>query len=162
MEGPPDEDLSTGKNNSGLMRLVVQRVRHANVHVQNSLVGSIDKGLLVYVGFSREMTEEKLQYMVRKLLKARLWPSDEKGFDLSVSDVGGDILIVSQFTLHGYLDGNKPNFKQSAAYADARYWYERLIEELRQGGLRVASGQFGGSMLVESCNEGPTTLLLER
>ncbi len=102
------------------MKLVIQRVLEASVEVDSKVVGSIDKGLLVLVGVSKDFDKKKLEWMVHKVLNLRLWASGEKGFDLSVSDIKGKILVVSQFTLHGIVEGNKPNFKNSAGYDDAK------------------------------------------
>jgi D-tyrosyl-tRNA(Tyr) deacylase len=144
------------------MKLIVQRVREASVYEHNSQLGSISKGLLVYAGFSDDMNEEKLEYAVRKLTRLRLWPSQAKGFDLSVREVEGAILLVSQFTLQGVVDGNKPDFKRAASYEKGLYWYERLCDSLRETGIMLETGRFGADMQVYACNDGPVTILLER
>ncbi len=144
------------------MKLVIQRVLEASVEVDSKVVGSIDKGLLVLVGVSKDFDKKKLEWMVHKVLNLRLWASGEKGFDLSVSDIKGKILVVSQFTLHGIVEGNKPNFKNSAGYDDAKRIYDEFVFQLKESGLKVETGEFGAIMKVKLINDGPVTLVLEK
>ena len=145
------------------MRLVVQRVNFAKVLVGERVVGKIDKGILVYLGISRSFCDDKLDWMVDKILKLRLWGSDKKGFDLNVRDIGGEILVVSEFTLFGDCKrGTKPNFANSGDYDFAKKYYEEFIEKLKYSGVNVESGEFGSMMRVVSENDGPVTLLLEK
>lgn len=144
------------------MKAVVQRVKSASVSVDGDIVGSIDKGLLVLLGVSRNFSYEKLEWMVRKIANMRLWASEEKGFDLCVKEVGGSVLVVSQFTLFGQMDGNKPNFRDAAGYEEAEEVYERFVGRLREEGLRVETGRFGAMMEVSLVNDGPVTIILEK
>lgn len=144
------------------MKLVVQRVDSASVKVDSKVVGSVGKGLLVLVGISKDCTEEKLDWVANKLINLRIWASKEKGFDLSVNDIKGEILIVSQFTLHGIIDGNKPNFRSSASFEEAKELYDLFVEKVKNSNLKVQTGEFGAMMKVESLNDGPVTLIVER
>lgn len=144
------------------MRLIIQRVKNASVEVDNKTVGEIEKGLLIFVGISKNFSEDKLDWTVRKVLNLRLWNSDKKGFDLSVQDIEGEILVVSQFTLHGVIEGNKPNFKNSAGYEKAKETYERFVDKLKESELKIETGQFGAMMRVKIDNDGPVTLILEK
>lgn len=145
------------------MKVLIQRVNHASVEVDSQIVGKIDKGLVLFVGISKDFTEEKLDYMVKKIPKLRLFNSQNKGFDLSIKDVEGEILIVSQFTLHGKIDANKPNFINSAEYEKAKEIYNRFIEKIKQESkLKVESGIFGAMMKVNLENDGPVTIIIDR
>ena len=144
------------------MRLLIQRVSHAKVTVaEKSYTSSISKGLLVFVGFSKEDSEDKLDYAVSKILNLRLWASDEKGLDKSLKDINGEVMVVSQFTLYGIVEGNKPNFKAAGEYDNAEILYNKLIERLKKE-VKVGSGVFGAKMKVELENDGPVTIMLEK
>ena len=146
------------------MRVVLQRVSSASVEVCDSVVGSIDMGVLVFLGVSSSFDEAKFDWMVDKILKLRLWGSDRKGFDLSVKDISGSILVVSQFTLFGDCKkGTKPNFSKACDYDVAREVYDRFIVALREkSGLKVESGEFGAMMNVKLENDGPVTIILDK
>ena len=144
------------------MKLIIQRVNFAKVEVNNKIVGSINKGLLILVGISKNYSEKKLEWMIRKTLNLRLWASEKKGFDLSVSDIKGEIIVISQFTLHGIVEGNKPNFRDSAEYENAEKIYDKYIEELRKSNLKIEKGIFGAKMKVLLENDGPVTIILEK
>lgn len=142
----------------------MQRVSSASVVVGDSVVGSIDKGILVFLGVSSDFEESKFDWMVDKILKLRLWGSDKKGFDLSVRDISGSILVVSQFTLFGDCKkGTKPNFSRAGGYDVSREIYDRFIVELAsRSGLKVESGEFGAMMNVKLENDGPVTIILDK
>lgn len=144
------------------MKVVLQRVTSASVSVDSKAIGSIAKGLVVYVGISQDCTHEKLEWMAKKMLNLRLWASDQKGFDLSVQDVKGEILVISNFTLHGVIDGNKPNFRSAMQYEEAQKMYEVFVELLKNSNLKVETGEFGAKMDVSSVVDGPVNLVLER
>ncbi len=145
------------------MKLVIQRVDKAQVKVCGKTISSINKGLLILVGFSKTFEEKKINWAVRKILNLRLWESDEKGFDLSVKDIKGEILIVPQFTLFGNCkEGNKPNFADAMDYENAKKNYDKLISALKENTeLNVQSGKFGVMMELELINNGPVTIILE-
>ncbi|HEB54600.1 MAG TPA: D-tyrosyl-tRNA(Tyr) deacylase [bacterium] len=142
------------------MITVVQRVRDARVLVDGEVVGGIQRGLLLFVGVEQGDGETDADETARKVRDLRVFP-DRKPTDLSVADIGGSVLVVSQFTLAGELrHGNRPDFTAAAAPALAEPLYERVAEQLRADGLHVATGRFGASMAVELTNDGPMTLLL--
>lgn len=105
------------------MKAILQRVNNAKVEVDNKIVGKINQGLLVFIGISNDWNQEKFDWIIKKIINLRLWKSDKKGFDLSVKDINGEILVISQFTLHGEIKGNKPNFRNSLNYEEAKEIY---------------------------------------
>lgn len=145
------------------MKVVVQRVDRASVRIGGLLVGEIDKGLLVLVGFSPDDTEETLNWMAEKLRGLRVFPDSDGRMNLDLETVGGGLLIVSQFTLYGDVSkGRRPSFVAAAPPEEARLLYERFLALCASGGQEVNSGEFGGMMDVESVNSGPVTLVIER
>ena len=145
------------------MRAVVQRVSSARVRVGERTAGEIGRGLLVLVGIGREDTASDVKYLAAKLRDIRVFASDEgKPMDCSVADIGGGVLVVSQFTLYGDVrKGRRPAFDAAAPPAAARALYEQLVAELRALSLPVATGEFQAMMQVELVNEGPVTILLD-
>lgn len=144
------------------MRAVVQRVSSARVSVEDETVGAIERGLLAYVGVGPEDGDADLEWLAAKLTTLRIFPDDDGRFDRSVVDVGGAILVVSQFTL--YADtrrGRRPSFTGAAPPEVAEPLVERLVEALRDDGIEVAAGRFGAHMLVEAANDGPVTITLD-
>lgn len=128
--------------------------------VDDEIVGSIDRGLLLYVGVENGDDTADAEATARKVASLRVFP-ERTPMDRSVVDIGGSCLVVSQFTLAAELrHGNRPDFTAAAAPATATGLYERVVTELRGAGLPVATGRFGASMQVESCNDGPITLVL--
>jgi D-tyrosyl-tRNA(Tyr) deacylase len=146
------------------MRAVIQRVNNASVEVNSEIVGKINKGILVFVGISKNFKEEKLDWFVNKILNLRLWTSDKKGFDLNIEQINGEILIVSQFTLFGDCSSsNKPNFNDAKDYEDAEKIYNRFVEKIKsKTNLNVQTGEFGAMMKVNLENDGPVTIILEK
>jgi D-tyrosyl-tRNA(Tyr) deacylase len=146
------------------MRVVVQRVTSSQVSVAGEIVGKIGRGLNLLVGMAPSDTEKELEWMARKCLDLRLFPSDEgDNWEKSVLEIAGEILVVSQFTLYGDCrKGRRPSFSASAPPDSAEALYDRFVVKLRESGLRVATGQFGAMMRVSIENDGPVTLLLER
>jgi len=139
---------------------LIQRVRQASVSVEGEVVGAISEGLLLFVGVEDGDSEHDASTTARKVAAMRIFP-DRTPTDRSVSDIGGDCLVISQFTLAAELrHGNRPDFTAAAAPEVARPLYERVASELAATGLRVATGRFGASMQVESCNDGPISLTL--
>jgi D-tyrosyl-tRNA(Tyr) deacylase len=145
------------------MRAVVQRVTSARVCVDDRVTGVIDRGLLVLVGVSRDDTEADVRYVVAKVCGMRIFDgADGKPNDRSVVDVGGGVLVVSQFTLYGDVrNGRRPSFDDAAAPAPARQLYEHLVRELRTLPIAVATGEFQAMMRVELVNDGPVTILVD-
>lgn len=146
------------------MRVLIQRVRSSAVHVDGQVVGAISKGLTLLVGIAATDTEETLEWMVRKCLNLRLFPAGPDGrFDQSVMEIGGELLVVSQFTLYGDgTKGRRPSFSKAAPPAQAEQTYDRFVAMLRPSGLNVETGNFGADMQVSIENDGPVTLWLER
>jgi len=146
------------------MRLLVQRVAWAEVRVQERLVGQIQKGLLVLVGFGEADTPELLPKAVHKLIHLRIFSDSEGRMNLSLREVNGSLLVVSQFTLYGELKkGFRPSFARAAPAEKALSLYEAFLGEIRRQApdILLQTGEFGALMSVSSCNEGPVTLWLE-
>ena len=144
------------------MRVLVQRVKHASVTVADKVVGSIDHGLLAFLGICHEDKPEDTVWMVNKMLNLRIFRDDQDKMNLSVKDVGGSVLVVSQFTLYGECQkGRRPDFFNAAAPKVALPIYEKFISEVGKE-VFVASGEFGANMQVELLNDGPVTLLIEK
>ena len=144
------------------MRAVVQRVRQASVTVDGKVTGAIGHGLLVLLGVDVNDSEQDADYMADKIVGLRIFNDSDGKFNLSLDDVGGSVLLVSQFTLHGDCrKGRRPSFVAAARPEQAIPLYERVGELLREMGVEVATGVFGAHMDVELLNDGPVTLLLD-
>jgi D-tyrosyl-tRNA(Tyr) deacylase len=145
------------------MRVVVQRVEKAHVEVKNKTVGKIDNGLLLLVGFTHTDTEKEINWMVNKVINLRIFDDENGIMNLSVQDVKGDILSVSQFTLYGdATKGNRPSYLKALNGDKAIELYELFNKKLREKNIKVETGVFGGYMDVSFTNVGPTTILLEK
>ena len=145
------------------MRLLLQRVSRAEVRVGERVTGHIERGYLLLVGFTHEDKEEQLVWMAEKVIGLRLFADAEDKMNLSLADVGGALLVVSQFTLYGdAAKGRRPSFIGAARPEVAIPLYERFLTLLRDRGVPVESGEFGAMMDVELVNDGPVTLWLER
>ena len=144
------------------MRAVLQRVSSARVRVADRVTGEIDRGLVVLLAVGRGDTIADVQYVAAKIRDIRVFPNGDKPMDRSVVDVGGAVLVVSQFTLYGDVrKGRRPDFEEAAAPADARDLYEALVRELRAEKLPVSTGEFRATMQVELVNDGPVTILID-
>ncbi len=144
------------------MRAVVQRVDRASVKVEDNVVGQIERGLLVLLGVSEGDTDKDLSYLVDKVCGLRIFEDAGGKMNLSVQDIGGAILAVSQFTLYGDCrKGKRPSFDKAARPDAANAFYESFVEQCRGRGLPVATGVFRAHMLVELANNGPVTILLD-
>ncbi len=145
------------------MRAVVQRVKQASVSVSDEVVSEINRGLLVLVGFSAQDKEEDSAYIIRKIESMRIFPDKESMMNLSVKDYGGDVLIVSQFTLYGDArKGRRPSFSRAMKPEVASNFYIRFLEEFNAAtGIVPKSGIFAADMDVELVNWGPVTILLD-
>ena len=145
-----------------IMRAVIQRVLQAEVKVEGRQVGKIDKGLLVYLSVGKEDTIKDAQFMADKLVNLRIFADEAGKMNRSVLDVGGAILLVSNFTLHGDCrKGRRPGFDAAAEPALAQQLYEKVIELIAEQGVAVEKGTFGEYMQVSSINDGPVTFLLD-
>jgi D-tyrosyl-tRNA(Tyr) deacylase len=144
------------------MRAVIQRVSRAQVAVANEIVGQIANGILVFVGVSKADSEADADYLAGKIVGLRIFEDANEKMNLSVIDVGGEVLVVSQFTLYGDVRrGKRPSFDDAAPPERARQLYEYLVGRIRAAGLKCETGQFQAMMKVELVNEGPVTILLD-
>lgn len=144
------------------MRAVVQRVNEASVTVDGEVVGAIERGLLVYLGAARDDGAKDVQYTVDKVAGLRVFPNDDGRMSLSVADVGGAILVVSQFTLFGDVRrGRRPSFDGAADPKDAERLYLEVVGGLQGKGLSVETGTFRAMMLVQSAVDGPVTIQID-
>ncbi|MGN1116058.1 MAG: D-aminoacyl-tRNA deacylase [Candidatus Ornithomonoglobus sp.] len=144
------------------MRAVIQRVTSAGVTVDGNTIGRIGHGLLIFLGVGDGDTESDLKYIADKAMGLRIFSDENDKMNLNVSDIGGEILVISQFTLYGDCrKGRRPNFTSSMEPVKANEMYERFIGYLRENGMRVEHGEFGADMKVELLNDGPVTILLD-
>jgi D-tyrosyl-tRNA(Tyr) deacylase len=144
------------------MRAVVQRVTRAKVTVENQIVGEINKGLLVLLGVARDDAEADVEYLAAKIAALRVFDDEEGKMNLSLKDVDGGMLVISQFTLYGDVRrGLRPSWIDAASPEVAEPLYKLFIEQVRKSLSEVASGQFGGMMQVELVNDGPVTILVD-
>jgi D-aminoacyl-tRNA deacylase len=145
------------------MKIVLQRVSRASVTVKGEVIASISKGLLILFGAEKNDDDDKAQFLADKIINLRVF-SDEKGkMNLSCLDIGGEVLMVSQFTLAGdCTKGRRPGFDNAAAPEAAQSLYQKFIQQVLESGLKVATGEFGADMQVELINDGPVTFNLER
>lgn len=145
------------------MRVLLQRVSRAEVRIAGQVRGQIGPGFLLLVGFTHADGDEAVAWMAEKVTGLRLFADDEGKMNRGLEDVGGALLVVSQFTLYGDArKGRRPSFVDAARPETAIPLYERFVELLRASGLRVETGEFGAMMDVELVNDGPVTLWLER
>lgn len=144
------------------MRVLVQRVSHANVKVDGRTIGLIDRGLLVLVGFTKEDTEPLVDKFAAKVARMRIFEDSQGKMNLSVEDIKGSLLVVSQFTLYANpLSGRRPDFIQAARPEIAEPLYRYFVDQCRGFGLHVETGEFGANMKVNLCNDGPVTIWLD-
>lgn len=146
------------------MKLVIQRVKKAKVEVEGEIVGKIGTGFLVLLGVSEEDTKENADYLVKKLCQLRVFTDENDKMNLALKDVGGELLIVSQFTLYAdTTSGNRPSFIQAAKPEKANELYEYFCDQCEQKyGIKVEKGIFGADMQVSLLNDGPVTILIEK
>ncbi len=144
------------------MRAVVQRVKKAEVKVNKKVVGSIDKGVLIFLGVAKEDSEKDCEYLANKIAHLRIFPDDQKPMNKSLIDVGGSALVVSQFTLLGDCrKGRRPSFTEAAEPEKAKELYNKFIEILKGMNIHVETGIFQEMMEVHLINDGPVTMLLD-
>ncbi len=145
------------------MRLVIQKVKNAKVDIDGKTVSSIGKGLLVLLGVTHEDTKETVDYLVKKLCKLRVFEDENGKMNLSIKDVEGKLLIVSQFTLYADCSrGNRPSFVNAAKPDFANELYEYFCEKCKEEQIKVQKGIFGADMKVSLLNDGPVTIILEK
>ena len=144
------------------MKLVVQQVNYAKVMIDNKLYSRINQGLLVFIGIHREDTLEKIKYLIKKILKLRIFTDKNNKMNLSVLDLNLSIMLISQFTLYANTErGNRPSFINTADPNKAEKLYNLFIKELKKCGINLKTGKFGANMQIELINNGPKTFILE-
>ncbi|MEO5863843.1 MAG: D-aminoacyl-tRNA deacylase [Nitrospiraceae bacterium] len=144
------------------MKAVIQRVTSASVHVEGKIVGQIESGLLVLLGVAKGDGETDGRYLAEKIHTLRIFPDEQGKMNCSLADIGGSVLLVSQFTLLGKTaNGRRPSFDEAAAPDEARRLYEGVATDLRSQGISVETGVFGAHMQVELLNDGPVTFVLD-
>ena len=144
------------------MRAVVQRVKESSVTVNDKVTGSIRQGLMVLIGVEDGDTEKDAEYIAKKVSALRVFDDEEGVMNLSVKDINGEILAVSQFTLLGDVrKGNRPSYFSAAAPEDANNLYRKTVELIKSNGIHVEEGIFQAEMIVNIVNDGPVTILLE-
>ncbi len=145
------------------MKVVVQRVKEANVVIDNKINGEITCGLLVLVAFCETDTKQEVDWICNKLLGLRIFSDKEGKMNLSISDINGGILVISNFTIYGDAKkGNRPNFSNAARPETAIPLYEYMLDILKKSNLKIESGIFGAMMEVKLINDGPVTIILEK
>ena len=145
------------------MKVVIQRVKYASVKVDEKIVGEIEKGFLVLIGIKVGDTKEQADYLVKKVCNLRVFTDEQDKMNLSLKDVDGKLLIVSQFTLYGNCNnGNRPSFIEAARPEEAIPLYEYFCDECSKKGFEVQKGIFGADMKVELLNDGPVTIVIEK
>jgi D-aminoacyl-tRNA deacylase len=144
------------------VRAVVQRVTWAKVEVDGEVVGAIDRGLLVYLGAGRGDDDAARSYVLSKVVGLRIFPNEDGKMDKSVVDIGGALLVVSQFTLYADLSkGRRPSFEGAMPPAEAEHAYDGFVAAARAQGIAVATGRFRADMKVSSLNDGPVTICID-
>lgn len=144
------------------MRAVVQRVKYSKVEINGEIVGEISKGLNILIGISKEDTDEDITYMKDKILNLRIFEDEDGKLNKSLIDMGGELLIVSQFTLYGDCrKGRRPSFIQALGGKEAEELYEKFVGECKKTVSRVQTGRFGADMMVTIENDGPVTLMID-
>lgn len=145
------------------MKLVIQRVKEANVKVDGNVVGNIEKGFLVLVGITHTDTKEKADYLAKKLCNLRVFEDDNGKMNLDIKAVSGKLLIVSQFTLYADCEhGNRPSFTEAGRPDMAEPLYEYFCQKCEEAGITVEKGIFGADMKVSLLNDGPVTIIMEK
>lgn len=144
------------------MRAVVQRVNSASVKSDNEVIGSIKKGILVYLGVGKLDQSSDVEYLVNKILGLRIFEDTSEKMNLSITEIGGEILVISQFTLYGDVrKGKRPSFTDSADPTIGKEYYNFFIEKIKKTGIKIETGKFGAHMEVDYINDGPVTILLD-
>lgn len=144
------------------MRAVIQRVTNADVKIDGRVNGKIDNGLLVLLGVGNGDTEEDMKYIADKIIKLRIFSDEKDKMNLSLEDVGGSMLVISQFTLYGDCShGRRPYFGNAMEPVSANEMYEKFVAYIRGQGIHTETGEFGADMKVSLTNDGPVTIILE-
>ena len=144
------------------MRAVVQRVTYSSVEVEGVIVGEINKGFNVLLGISKDDTDEDMKYIKDKIINLRVFSDENDKMNLSLLDIKGELLLISQFTLYGDArKGRRPNFMNALGGEEAKKFYDKFVEMMKETGLKIETGIFGADMKVDIKNDGPVTILLD-
>ncbi len=144
------------------MRAVIQRVKEARVEVEGEVAGRIGEGILLFLGIRKDDTQDDIKYLVEKVLGLRMFDDDAGKMNLSITDVGEEILVVPQFTLYGDCrKGRRPSFDEAASPDMAERLYDIFVEEVKKRGINVQTGRFRAIMDIHLTNSGPVTILLD-
>lgn len=143
------------------MRVVVQRSKESSVIIDGKVNGKIDKGFVLLVGFTFGDTKEIVDKMINKIINLRIFSDSDDKLNLSLKDINGEILSISQFTLYAKLNGRRPSFTKALNYDEAKDLYEYFNEELRNLDINVETGVFGSDMTVNITNDGPVTIIID-
>lgn len=145
------------------MRIVIQKVKEASVKVEGKIISAIEQGLLVLVGVEPNDTDEDISYLVKKMVQLRIFDDEQGVMNLSVQDVAGDILLVSQFTLHASTKkGNRPSYIRAAKADFSDPMYQKFVRQTETAlGKKVSTGKFGATMEVQLINDGPVTIIID-
>jgi len=145
------------------MKALIQRVKNASVTINQELYSSINKGILVFLGVEKTDTKENADWLINKLLKLRIFEDENEKMNFSISDIGGEILVVSQFTLAGDCKkGTRPSFDNAKNPTEANELYEYFVQELKKSNLNIQTGVFQAMMDISLINNGPVTFMLEK
>lgn len=145
------------------MKIVLQRVKKAKVTVDGTIAGAINRGILILLGVQKDDSEEQADFLVGKCIELRIFPDEDYKMNRSLKDVGGEALVVSQFTLYGDCKkGRRPSYTNAAPPEKGERLYEYFVEKMKEQGVRVETGVFGAMMDVDLINDGPVTIILER
>lgn len=144
------------------MRTVIQRVRFAKVNINETTVGKIDTGFLILLGITHSDTEKEVKWLTNKIKDLRVFEDENQKMNLALKDIGGEVLIISQFTLYGNcIKGRRPGFIEAARPELAENLYLKFIEEFKNFGIKTETGKFGADMKIELLNDGPVTLIID-
>ncbi len=143
------------------MRVIVQRSKKASVVVDENVVGKIDNGYVLLIGFTDGDTKEIVDKMINKIVNLRIFSDSEDKLNLSLKDIKGSILSISQFTLYAKLNGRRPSFTDALNYKDAKELYEYFNHQLESEKIDVQTGEFGADMKVSLINDGPVTIIID-
>lgn len=144
------------------MKAVIQRVKYGQVSVEGNIIGKINQGFVIFLGITHSDTEKELKWLANKIKDLRIFEDEEQKMNLSLEDIKGEVLIISQFTLYGNcIKGRRPSFIEAARPEIAKILYLKFVEEFKSFSIKTETGEFGADMKVELLNDGPVTLVVD-